>query len=159
VVGCRWSVSKEDALADLAGGALGYLMEKNPALDAVIDFRFQYKPSTGPDGKRTFDPLGDYSGQRYLAVFKAAGVPALRQRPLLRYVELSVGYGTRNFDAGRQATPTRHFYYGVSLNLTEVLRSTAFKGNAKPTRTQHLTETFLEYVQLPVVIQGDRVIP
>jgi len=154
----RWRFSKEDAVANLAGGALAYWMESNPAADALIDLRLQYSPSTGPAGRSGFDPFGDYSGQRYLFVLKASGMPALKARPLLRYLEFNVGYGTRNFETESRAlvSPTRHVYYGVSLNLSELLRSTAFSGTAKPSRTQRLTETFLEFVQVPAAtVQAD----
>jgi hypothetical protein len=157
----KWGFSREDALLNLAGGALGYWLEKSTAADALLDVRLQYSPSNGPAGRRGFNPFGDYSGQRYLAVFKLSGVPALRERPLLRYLEFSIGYGTRNFDKDSRAllAPTRHAYYGVSLNLSDVLRSTAFKGNTSPSHTQRLTETFLEFVQIPAAtVQGDHVI-
>lgn len=150
----KWRFSKEDALADIAGGALGYWLEAHPAADALLDIRLQYSPSTGPQGRRGFDPFSDYSGQRYLLVFKASGVPALKQQPLLRYLELSVGYGARHFEPESRgfASPSRHLYYGVSLNLTELLRATAFSGNASPSRTQRVSETFFEFVQLPGVV-------
>lgn len=150
----KWRFSKEDAIADIAGGALGYWLETHPAADALLDIRLQYSPSSGPQGRRGFDPFSDYSGQRYLLVFKASGVPALRQQPLLRYLELSVGYGARHFEpeARSFAPPSRHLYYGVSLNLSEVLRSTAFSGNASPSRTERVSETFFEFVQLPGVV-------
>jgi Predicted periplasmic lipoprotein (DUF2279) len=157
----KWRFSKEDALVNLAGGALGYLLEARPELDDLIDIRLQYSRSTGPLGRRDFDPFGDYSGQRYLLVLKASGVPAFKTHPLMRYLELSVGYGTRNFEKESRAftTPTRHAYYGVSLNLSELLRSTVYKGNASPTRTQRLTETFFEFVQVPAAsAQGDHLI-
>jgi hypothetical protein len=157
----RWRFSREDAVANLAGGALGWWLERNPAADALLDVRIQYSPSSGPGGRRDFDPFGDYSGQRYLVVLKATGVPALQQHPWARYVEVHVGYGTRNFEAESRllVAPTRHLFYGVSLNLTEVLRGTAFRGHASLSRAQHLTETFLEYVQVPATtLQGDRVI-
>lgn len=35
----KWRFSKEDAVANLAGGALAYAMERNPELDALIDLR------------------------------------------------------------------------------------------------------------------------
>lgn len=150
----KWRFSKEDALIDLAGGALGYWLESHPAADALLDLRLQYSASTGPEGRRGFDPFSDYSGQRYLLVFKASGVPALKQHPLLRYLELSVGYGARNFEPESRtlAVPSRHLYYGVSLNLSEALRATAFRGNASPSRTQRVSETFFEFVQLPGVV-------
>jgi hypothetical protein len=129
-------------------------METQAELDALIDLRLQYSPSTGPDGsKRSFEPLGDYSGQRYLAVFKASGVPALARQPLLRFLEFGIGYGTRNFESESRATtpPTRHVYYNVSLNLSELLRATVYNDNVMPSRTQRFTEMLFEYVQVPAV--------
>lgn len=147
----RWRFSKEDAAMNIAGGALGYWMEKNPALDALIDFRLEYRRSVGPQGRRRFDPLGDYSGQRYLIVFKGSGVNALARHPLLRYLELNAGYNARNFEAESRPTlpPTRRLSVGLALNLTELLRATVFKSDTSPSRTQRLSETFLEYVQIP----------
>jgi hypothetical protein len=152
----KWRFSKEDAMANLAGGALAYVMERNPELDALMDLRIQYSSSSG--GKQ-FDPFGDYSSQRYLLVLKASGVPALRRHALLKYLEVNVGYGTRNFDAGPGAPPpTRHAYLGLSLNLSELLRNTAYQGNATPTRTQRATETLFEFMQIPVTtVQSERV--
>ncbi|MFB2351691.1 hypothetical protein, partial [Priestia megaterium] len=55
--------------------------------------------------------------------------------------------------------PTRHAYVGISLNLTEVLRGTAFRGNDRPSRAQALTESALEFIQVPpATVQHDRVI-
>ena len=147
----QWRFSKEDAVFDLIGGGLAWWMETNPAVDALLDFRLQYRPSTGSAGKSAYAPFSDYSGQRYLLVFKASGLPALQQRGLWRYLEVSVGYNARGFDDPARATvpPSRHAYLGVALNLTELLRSTAFRGNATPSRTQRITETFFEFVQVP----------
>ena len=157
----KWRFSKEDAIANLAGGALGYWLETHPAVDAVLDLRLQYSPSTGPAGRHRFDPFGDYSGQRFLVVFKPAGLPALRELPLLRYLEFGVGYGTRGFakELGAGIAPTRHGYYGVSLNVSELLRSTVFEGQTRASRAQRLSETFFEFVQLPMLAaQGDHLL-
>lgn len=154
----KWRFSKEDAVANLAGGALAYLMERNPELDALIDLRLQY---SSPSGGHKFDPFGDYSSQRYLLVLKASGVPAFKQHPLLKYLEINLGYGTRNFDTNSRALtpPTRHAYFGISLNLSELLRNTVYKGNASPSRTQRVTETFFEFMQIPATtMQADHVI-
>jgi hypothetical protein len=152
----KWRFSKEDALTNLAGGALAYVMERNPELDALMDLRIQYSSSSG--GKQ-FDPFGDYSSQRYLLVLKASGVPALKRHALLKYLEFNVGYGTRNFDAGPGAPPTRNAYVGISLNLSELLRSTVYQGNASPSRTQRATETLFEFMQIPATtVQSERVI-
>ena len=154
----KWRFSKEDALANLAGGALALVMERNPELDALLDLRLQYSPSQ-ESGR--FDPFGDYSGQRYLLVLKASGVPVLRQHPLFKYLEVNVGYGARNFDRAPAALapPTRHTSVGISLNLSELLRNTVYRNNASPTRPQRVTETFLEYVQIPgTTAQAERVL-
>ena len=89
------------------------LLERNPELDALVDLRLQYSPQPG---ERQFDPFGDYSSQRYPLVLKASGVPALRRHARLKYLEVNVGYGTRNFDAGPGALtpPTRHAYVRAS---------------------------------------------
>ena len=144
--------------ANLAGGALAYVLERNPELDALVDLRLQYSPQPG---ERQFDPFGDYSSQRYLLVLKASGVPTLKRHPLLKYLEINLGYGTRNFDAspGALAPPTRQSYFGIALNLSELLRNTVYQGNASPTRTQHVTETIFEFMQLPATtVQSDHVI-
>jgi hypothetical protein len=157
----QWRFSREDAVANLVGGALGYVFETHPRLDALLDLRLQYQPSRGPGSERRFDPFGDYSGQRYLVVLKASGVPALREHPLLGYLELNVGYGTRNFEQESRpfVQPTRHAYVGISLNLTKVLRGTAFRGNDRPSRAQALTESALEFIQVPpATVQRDHVI-
>jgi hypothetical protein len=154
----KWRFSKEDALANLAGGALAYVLERNPELDALVDLRLQY---SSPSGGRQFDPFGDYSSQRYLLVLKASGVPALKRHPLLKYLEINVGYGARNFDAGpgALAPPTRNAYVGLSLNLSELLRHTVYQGNASPSRTQQVTETLFEFMQIPATtVQSERVI-
>lgn len=150
----KWRFSREDALANLAGGALAYALERHPQLDALLDLRLQYSPSEG----NRFDPFGDYSGQRYLLVLKASGVPALRLHPLLKYLEFNVGYGTRQVDMGPSAVvpPTRHSYVGLALNLSEVLRHTVYRGNTHPTRTQRVTETIFEFTQVPAAtVQAD----
>lgn len=146
----KWRFSKEDAVANLAGGALAYVMERNPGLDALVDLRLQYNAPS--EGSR-FDPFGDYSSQRYLLVLKASGVPAFKQHPWLKFLEINLGYGARNFDTNSPAPPTRHTYVGVSLNLSELLRHTVYKDNTSPSRTQRVSETFFEFIQIPAATQ------
>ncbi|MCW5657234.1 MAG: DUF2279 domain-containing protein [Burkholderiaceae bacterium] len=157
----KWRFSREDAVMDLLGGALAYTMETLPALDALVDLRLQYSPSRGPDGRREFNPFGDYSGQRYLLVFKASGVAALAHHRLWRYLEVNLGYATRQFDPEWHAlaSPSRRVSVGISLNLGELLRRTVYDGDTRPTRTRRVTETVLEYVQLPgTEAHADRVL-
>jgi hypothetical protein len=118
------------------------LMEKQPALDRLIDpahYRKSSDPSTG------FDPFGDYSGQTYLAVAKATGVPALREHPVWRYFELAVGYGTRGYHVGPEfpGDRSRNIYYGISLNLSELLSRTAFRSSERKNTTQRFVDLAL----------------
>jgi hypothetical protein len=139
----RWRFSKEDMLMNAAGVGAALLMEANPRLDSLLDLRFQYRPSR--EGGARADPFGDYSGQTYLVVAKASGVPALRADPLLRYAELAIGYGTRGYTSGSDRPRTRNVYIGVSLNLSALLDRPAF-GDAAAAR---LARTMLEFVQVP----------
>jgi hypothetical protein len=144
----HWRFSREDAVMNLLGAGAAVLMERNPALDRLLDFRMHYK-SSAQDGHK-FDPFGDYSGQTYVVALKAAGIPALREHPWLRYVELVAGYGTRDFPKNRPdilgANRTRNVYLGISLNLSEVLGQTVFK-NSPDSRARKFTNVVFEFVQ------------
>ena len=90
----QYKFSAQDAVMNVVGAGLGHLMEGNPALDRLVDFRLRYKTS----GNSNFDPAGDYSGQTYLVSLKASGVPALRSHDALRDFEFVFGYGTRGYE-------------------------------------------------------------
>lgn len=146
----KWRFSKEDAIMNAVGAGVAVMMEQNPALDRLIDLRLMYKPSDEPRRNR-FDPFGDYSGQTYLLVAKASGVERLRDHRVLRYFEVAVGYGTRGYglppdDPGDRS---RNLYAGISINLSELLDRTAFRGSAERSRTQRAVDGFLEFVQIP----------
>jgi hypothetical protein len=147
----RWRFSKEDATMNAIGVAVAVLMEKRPGLDRLIDLRLHYRPSSDPSTSWGFDPFGDYSGQTYLLVAKATGVPALREHPVWRYLELAVGYGTRGYHVGPgvPGDRSRNIYYGVSLNLSELLSRTAFRASGTRSGTQRFFENVLEFVQVP----------
>lgn len=141
----QFRFSAQDAIMNIAGAGLGYLMERNPELDRLIDFRLLYRASEEED----FDPAGDYSGQTYLLVAKASGVPALNRHPALRYFELAVGYGTRGYSGLPGTERERNVYFGISLNLSEVLGQTAFRGATGRGRAQRAADYFLEFIQVP----------
>ncbi|QJR13810.1 DUF2279 domain-containing protein [Usitatibacter palustris] len=145
----QYKFSREDFIANGVGAVFAYVMEAQPGFDKLVDFRIAYKQSTHSSD---WDPFGDYSGQRYLLVAKADALPALRDNPLTRYLEVSVGYGTRGYDAsqGVSATRSRDVYFGISLNLARVLADGFYGGTMSTTRTQRNTERFLDLVQLPV---------
>lgn len=141
----QYRFSKEDAMINVVGAGLGYLLERNPGLDQLVDFRLLYRRSAGSD----WDPAGDYSGQTYLIVAKASGVPALREISVLRYFELAAGYGTRGYDDPPGAKGQRNLYFGISLNLSEVLAQTVFRGAKERSAVQRGTDLFLEFIQVP----------
>ncbi|MGZ8321476.1 MAG: DUF2279 domain-containing protein [Telluria sp.] len=143
----RWRFSTQDALMNVAGVGAALLFENNPRLDELVDLRFMYSPSR--EAGEGADPFGDYSGQTYLVALKGSGVPSLKRHPVLRYLELSVGYGTRGYLAAPvSAQPTRNLYVGVSLNLSALLDRTAFR-EGRGGRAQRITSTALEFVQVP----------
>jgi Predicted periplasmic lipoprotein (DUF2279) len=142
----QWRFSPEDALINVAGAGFGYLVERHPSLDQLIDFRLLYRTSKGAQ----WDPLGDYSGQTYLFTLKATGMPSIRDQHLLRYLELAIGYRARGFASvnGSPGERTRDMYYGISLNIAEILRDTVFR-DRPGNRLQRVTDGTLEFVQIP----------
>jgi hypothetical protein len=141
----KYAFSREDALMNVVGVGIGYLMERNREVDNLLDFRLLYRKSEGS----SFDPAGDYSGQTYLLVAKASGVPALRGNSVLRYFELAAGYGTRGYQSPPGVERERNLYFGISVNLSEVLAQTVFRGAKERGVGQRATDLFLEFVQVP----------
>jgi len=143
--------SLEDVVSNAAGAVFAFLMERDPRLDALLDFRLLYRQSD--DAKRVGeqDPISDYSGQTFLLALKADGVPRLREVPLLRYLELQVGYNTRGYEPndGVIIDPHRRVYYGVGVNLSRLLSDTVFRGDLKGGKIQRGTDTVLEFLQVP----------
>jgi len=150
-----FSFSKEDAIADLVGATLGYHLEKNPELDKLLDFRVHYWPSEEAKSLGEYDPIEDSSGQTYILALKAKGIPFLRKYALARYLELAIGYGSRGYQPGNGSFErSRHLYFGISLNMSEVLSRTVFRNNQTPGRMQRITDTTLKYIQLPGTVLG-----
>lgn len=148
----RYKFSKEDLIMNAVGTGLGLLFEKNKRLDDLLDFRLHYWPSGDAKRLNQVGPIGDHSGQTYLLVAKATGVPQLKNHDVLRYFELAAGYGSRGYEPNDGAPApdrSRHFYFGISLNISEILRNTVFRGSTEKTRSQRVTDTVLEYVQVP----------
>ena len=146
----QWHFSKEDALINAAGTGAALLLERNAALDRLFDIRLLYVPSR--ENGRQFSPFGDYSGQTYLLVTKASGIDALRSHPVLRYLEVAVGYNARGYtgEAGKLVRAgTRGVHLGVSLNVAELLGQTVFRHPDAHRRAQAFSNTALEYVQIP----------
>lgn len=141
----KYRFSGEDAVMNIAGVGLAYAMETMPALDRLVDYRLLYKPSPGSG----YEPGGDYSGQTYLLVLKANGLPPWREHPVMRYVEFAVGYGTRGYEDTPRTDPRRDLYVGLSLNVSEVLARTVFRGDDRSGRARRAADLLLEFAQVP----------
>ena len=51
---------------------------------------------------------------------------------LLRYFEVTAGYGTRGYESGQPGVERRrNVYFGLSLNLSEILAQTVFRGTSE----------------------------
>ncbi len=147
----KWRFSYEDVICNAVGAGLALVMEKHPSLDALVDFRLLYRQSDDARAAGDFDPIGDYSGQTFLLAFKADGVTALRDVPVLRYVELLVGYGTRGYEPLPQGESDRQrrVYFGVGINLSRLLGDTLFRGRLGGGKVQSATEMLFELIQVP----------
>ncbi|EDN67248.1 conserved hypothetical protein, secreted [Beggiatoa sp. PS] len=145
----EYGFSPEDTMMNLGGIGLGVFLEMNPQWDDLFDVRLHYWTSDDARKFDDYDPVADYSGQTYLLILKASGVPALNQNKWLRYFELALGYGTRGYQPndGTEQPTERNLYYGLSLNLSQLLNDFVFKNNNS--RTQQVTEQVLEYWQMP----------
>ncbi|MGZ8266843.1 MAG: DUF2279 domain-containing protein [Burkholderiales bacterium] len=139
--------SKEDMIANFVGAGFGWVMQRNPRLDALLDFRLYYRQSPEAKAEGKWAPFDDYNGQRYLLALKGAGVAPIAHHPLLRYTELVVGYGVRGYDPPG-AEKSRHLYAGVGVNLSQLLDDTVFK-NRRDSLLRKETALFLELFQIP----------
>lgn len=151
----RYHFSIEDAIANVAGAALGYFAEHNRRLDDILDFRLFYRQSPYANG---WDPLGDYSGQRYLLVVKADAFAPLRARGVTRYLEVAVGYGAQGYDAAPDAVVDRQreLYFGVSLNLSRVVADAFYEGRSRSTPVQRTAEFAFDVIQFPTFVYATR---
>lgn len=144
----RYRFSKEDLIMNTVGTGLGLWMERNPELDEILDFRMMYKPSDDARRLNQVDPVDDHSGQTYLLIAKAAGIPALRGIEPLRYFELALGYGSRGYEPNAGGEHSRNIYYGISLNVAELLNASVFR-DSRGSRAHKVTNGILEVFQIP----------
>lgn len=149
----QYRFSHEDFIANTVGVLAGYALASNPAWDDLIDLRLFYRQTP----LSNWDPIGDYAGQRYYLVVKADGAQALRDVPMLRYLELGIGYGAPGIDTPDEwnlhnfAQRRREVFIGVSLNLARVISDVFYGGRRSTTRTQRGLELGFELIQHPAL--------
>jgi hypothetical protein len=149
----EYGFSYEDLVMNLVGIGSAMWLEAYPQWDDVIDLRFRYAPSPVAKQVGERDPVTDYSGQTYMLVLKASGIPVLRDNKFLRYLEFDIGYGSRGYQPtlgpfADTQTKERFVYYGISLNLSQILNDTIFRSGAYP-KSQTITREVLEYIHIP----------
>lgn len=128
--GFYYQMSPGDLVGDAAGCVLSWAMERSPALDRMFDFRVEYVSS--PEYRSTFldgdiNIAEDYSGQTFLLAAHLGEMPGLRGQPAakyLRYVDVAVGYKTRNYkpdpDPALGKLRRQTLFLGVSLNAQAI---------------------------------------
>lgn len=145
-----YGFSYEDLIADHAGIALGYAMDRYPTLDNYLGVTAFYWPTRGfLEYDTPFNFASDYSGWTFAMNFKLSGFHRSGYNiPLImRFLQIDFGYYTRNytrFDEYANKLPTRHRFVGLSLNARELL-------GALP-NTNGLVDTarrFLRFIYLP----------
>jgi len=147
-----YGFSREDLVADAVGILMGSAVVVWPDLDRKFAYRMRYFPK-GAGGSANF--IDSYEGQTYFLTARLSGFMNLSPKNPLRYLELVFGYRGTGFKP-REGIPgvdyarhERRTYYGIGLNVEEILRGTVFRDNVQPTRIQSITEGVLTYVQLP----------
>ncbi|MDH5649587.1 MAG: YfiM family protein [Gammaproteobacteria bacterium] len=147
----EYGFSREDLIMNILGVGMAVVLENNQKLDDLFDFRVQYRRSRDARELNERDPVSDYSGQTYLFILKASGVPALRSSKFLQYLELAVGYGSRGYepDDGSLLDRERKIFYGLSLNVSQILDSSVFRGDRQSSRARVISRNIFEYVQIP----------
>ena len=134
--------SWEDVTFDALGAGFSMLRNSVPGLDKKLDFRLMIIPNSDiftRTGKR------HYAQQRHFLALKLSGFRRLEDGPL-RFVELHGGYYASDFtneDRANGVRPKRHIFFGVGLNLRELL----FKNPS--TRAGRAAGEVLDYVQPP----------
>lgn len=147
----RYRFSHEDFIANSIGAGLGWLMATYPEWDDRIDFRLAYRPSQ----LSGWNPPGDYAGQRYWLMVKADGFEALRNVPVIKYLEAGVGYGAPGVDTPDEwifhdfALRRREVFVGVSVNLARVIADAFYGGRRSTTWGQRVAERALDLFQHP----------
>lgn len=117
-----------------AGSLSGYLFEKSPELDALMDIRIEYFPSSQVRNGESSDIITDYDGMKFLAALKMEAFDAFRNSPV-KYLELQVGYYTRN---NGEPDLERTAYVALGLNLSRLFNS-----------DNRFINTLFEYYQPP----------
>jgi len=153
-----YGFSTGDIAANLSGQAAALVLMLLPPVDEALSLKITYFPSRDQQRaasmKEALNVAEDYSGQTYLCSFHLASLPPVKADDRiggLRYLDISLGYGTRGYrPIPRSAAPVRQLLtLGLSVNLQTALDdllSTPGKSPATGTRVVHFVN---EVFQVP----------
>ena len=144
----EYGFSWEDFIMNTLGIGMAQILESDPDMDALWDFRVLYRYSDDADRKNSIDPFSDYSGQIYLFVLRPAVLANAAANSNWHLLEIAAGYGTKGYRplTDLNTPKERNLYLGVSLNVTELLHRYWYKET--PRQPSALTEA-LKYLQVP----------
>lgn len=129
----QYGFSWSDVAFNVAGNALGVVLELWPALDERFDIRLEYWPSRyfvrslGREG--FFNAAEDYSGQRFLLAYHLASIDALRESPWFawtHWLDLTLGFRALHYQPAENDphTPVQELFFGISLNVQQIVERT-----------------------------------
>ncbi|MBN2588307.1 MAG: DUF2279 domain-containing protein [Sedimentisphaerales bacterium] len=131
-----YGFSVQDEVFNTAGVMLGYFRHRYPRLKEIFDYRLEWVPSQEfRDGDA--DPFTDYSGHKNIIALKPAGI-LKSDNPLLKAIELNVGFYTRGYEDNFHAHK-RYMFCGIGLNMTYVIEQL----------TGHKVGGIFNYLQVP----------
>jgi hypothetical protein len=133
--------SWQDEIMNAAGAGMAYVRHRFPAIRDRVDFRWEWFPSPAARKGERFDVFTDYSGQKFLLAFKLGGW-LQTDNPILKALEVQVGYYTRGYVSGDNDYfdgTHRYGYVGIGLNMTYVLEKL----------TGHRAGDIFDYYQMP----------
>ncbi|WP_243652463.1 DUF2279 domain-containing protein [Novosphingobium sp. PhB165] len=134
--------SLQDVSMNIAGAALSVLRNTVPGMKEKFSFKIEIVPNSNI---YSIQGKPHYAQQRFMFSLKGAGFEELNHSPL-RYLDLQVGYFASDFSNADKAAgvdPKRHLFFGVGLNLGELLFGKS------QSRLGRVAYTVLDYFQLP----------
>lgn len=134
--------SMQDVISNTVGAAFSVLRNTIPGMREKVSFKLEVVPN---DEIYSYRGQKHYEQERFLLSLKGAGFKALNNSPF-RYLDLQVGYYATDFlweDRERGKEPKNHLFFGVGLNVGELLfgRSRGWAGKG--------ANLALDYFQIP----------
>jgi hypothetical protein len=116
-----FGLSYEDFVANIVGAVFGYYSFKYKSFGDKIDYRFEFMPDINMIKD---DFTTEYEKNKFLLVLKASGFSYFKES-YLKYVELYAGYTISGY-YNEPYTRERETFFGIGINLSELLNSKVF---------------------------------